>query len=150
MSSTATAKQVTFGDITIKEYDIVLGDHPNVSGGAPIQIGWDVQDVHTRNLDLYEVMRGDRRKGKKQLAIPVQKRGHMLLKAGYTLEDIGNAALAADEMKRLRQETIKNQGWDRANIVLETTGKLPNQIMGGFANLLSVKPRRKTIQARSA
>ena len=32
-------KQVTFGDLTIKEYPIILGDHPSCTG-APITIGW--------------------------------------------------------------------------------------------------------------
>ena len=32
-------KQVTFGDLTITEYPIILGDNP-ACHGAPITIGW--------------------------------------------------------------------------------------------------------------
>ena len=45
-------------------------------------------------------------------------------------------------MKKLRADTIKNQGWDRANMVLETTGKLPNLL----AKVL-LKPIRKSVAA---
>jgi hypothetical protein len=143
-----SSKQVTFGDITIKEYPMEIGNHPNVSAGAPVQIGWEPQETHTRNLELYEHMRADRR-GRRELVIPVQKRGQILLRAGYSLEQIGDAAMKVDVMKKLRADTLKHQAWDRANMVLETTGKLPKEILGGFANVL-MKPIRKTVQARTA
>eukprot|EP00339_Tiarina_fusa_P027761 CAMPEP_0117026962 /NCGR_PEP_ID=MMETSP0472-20121206/19766_1 /TAXON_ID=693140 ORGANISM="Tiarina fusus, Strain LIS" /NCGR_SAMPLE_ID=MMETSP0472 /ASSEMBLY_ACC=CAM_ASM_000603 /LENGTH=145 /DNA_ID=CAMNT_0004734103 /DNA_START=46 /DNA_END=483 /DNA_ORIENTATION=+ len=144
-----SSKQVTFGDLTIKEYPMEIGDHPSVSGGAPVQIGWEPQETLVRNLDLYEHMRGDRRHGRRELAIPVQTRGQILLRAGYSLEQIGNAALKVDETKKLRADTVRRQGWDRANMVLETTGKLPKGILGSFANVLMM-PIKMTIQARSA
>jgi hypothetical protein len=147
--STMSPKQVTFGNLTIREYPMEIGDHPSVSAGAPVQIGWEPQETHKRNLDFYEHMRADRRRGRKKLAIPVQKRGQILLRAGYTLEQIGNAAMKAHEDKKLRADTLKHQSWDRANMVLETTGKLPKEIFGGFANVL-MKPIRKTVQARTA
>mmetsp|Transcript_73005 Transcript_73005/g.101533 ORF Transcript_73005/g.101533 Transcript_73005/m.101533 type:complete len:154 (-) Transcript_73005:181-642(-) len=147
-SSSSSKKQVCFGDLEIRSYGIVLGDHPNVSNGAPIQIGWDFHETQIRNLDLYEVMRGERRRGKKQLSIPVQKRGQMLLRAGYTLDEIGSAALEASECRKLRADSLKNQGWESARLVLETTGRIPKDILGGMANIL--RPKRKTVQARSA
>jgi hypothetical protein len=143
-----SSKQVTFGDLTIKEYPMEIGNHPNVSAGAPVQIGWEPQEILKRNLELYEHMRADRRHGR-ELAIPVQKRGQILLRAGYSLEQIGDAAMKVDVIKKLRAATLKHQGWDRANMVLETTGKLPKEIWGGFANVL-MKPSRKTVQARTA
>jgi hypothetical protein len=52
-------------------------------------------------------------------------------------------------IKKLRSDTLKNQGWDRANVILETTGKLPRGIVNDIASLV-VKPTHNTVQARSA
>jgi hypothetical protein len=143
-------KQVRFGDLTIREYPMELGEHPSCSAGAPVQLGWKPQSVSKRNLDLYEYVRGERpRRGRKELAIPLQIRGKILLQAGYSPEEIGNAAMEVAKIKKLRSDTLKNQGWDRANIILETTGKLPRGIVNGLASLV-VKPTQNTVQARSA
>jgi hypothetical protein len=142
-------KLVRFGDLTIREYPMELGDHPSCSSGAPVQLGWEPQAVSKRNLELYEYVRGERRRGRRELAIPVQRRGQLLLQAGYSLEEIGNAAMEVQTIKKLRSDTLKNQGWDRANLILETTGKLPRGIVSGLASLV-IKPTQNTVQARSA
>jgi hypothetical protein len=98
-------------------------------------------------LDLYEYVRGERRQGK-ELAMPVKRRARLLSRAGYSLEEIGNASMEVQMVKKLRAETLKKKGWDRANIILETTGKLPRGIVNGLASL--VKPIQNSVQARTA
>jgi hypothetical protein len=142
------SKQVTFSELTIHEHPLELGDHPSCSKGAPLTIGWESQSSATRNLELYEYMRGERRRGRKQLVMSVQKRGQILLEAGYSLNEIGNAALQVDVIKKQRADTLKNQGWDRAHLILERTGKLPKGIMNGVNAL--VKPIQNSVQARTA
>jgi hypothetical protein len=142
-------KQVRFGEITIREYPMELGEHPCCSSGAPVQLGWEHQSVSQNDLELYEYTRLERRRGRRKLAIPVQRRGQLLLQAGYSVEDIGNATMDVQKIKKLRSETLKNQGWDKVNIILETTGKLPRGILKGLASLV-VKPIQHTVQARSA
>jgi hypothetical protein len=140
-------KKVRFGILTIREYPIELGEHPSCSAGAPVQIGWEPQSIAHRNLDLYEYVRGERRQGK-ELAMPVKRRARLLSRAGYSLEEIGNASMEVQMVKKLRAETLKKKGWDRANIILETTGKLPRGIVNGLASL--VKPIQNSVQARTA
>jgi hypothetical protein len=160
-----TMKQVSFSELTIAEYPMILGDHPSCSVGPPLQLDWNPQTITTRNLELYEYCRSERRQ-RKQLAIPVQKRTHLLLKGGYSLEEIAESALTVASVKSHRRETIANQGWDRFNIIMETTGKLPKGIMNGVIETtggtfkraksikngfkLMVKPIQNTVQARSA
>jgi hypothetical protein len=148
-TSSSNFKQVRFGDLTIREYPMVLGEHPNCSSGVPVQIGWEPQSVSTRNLELYEYMRGERRHGKRQLCIPVQKRAQLLLRNGCSLEEIGAATLQVAETKKNRAETLRKTGWDRANIMLEKTGALPKGILNGVTAFL-VKPKKHTVQARMA
>lgn len=142
-------KKVTFGDITIQRYPIELGDNPSCSAGAPVQIGWEPQAVEQRNLDLYEYMRGKRRRTGKELEISVQRRAQLLFSAGYTLDQIADATMQVLLIKKLRTETLRNQGWDRVYGYLQATGKLPRGLLESFASLVS-KSSKKTVQARSA
>lgn len=47
-------KRVSFSRITIYEHPIILGDHPAVSEGAPIAIGWKSQGSMVFGIDYYE------------------------------------------------------------------------------------------------
>ena len=134
-------RQVTFGDLTIHEHPLQLGDNPACSSGAPLTIGWKAQATSTRNLDLYEYMRNERRHGRK-LCIPVQERAHLLLEAGYTLIQIGDATMSVEEVKKQRFESLKGTN-------LERFGGLLNGMASGMANMV-LKPVRNTVQARSA
>ena len=142
-------KQVTFGNLTIHEHPLELGDNPACSSGAPLTIGWKAQSSSTRNLDLYEYMRGERRHGRKQLVIPVQDRAHLLLSSGYSLATIADATLSVEEVKKQRYESLKGTSLERFGSILEKTGRLPGDLINGVANLV-VKPIRNTVQARSA
>ena len=161
-------KQVSFGELTIREYPMVLGDHPNVSSGAPIQLGWKPQAEVTHNLELYEYCKAaedDALTNKKASRIPVEKRGLILLQAGYTPEEIGRAAVQADFIKRRRAETAQTcEKADRGNVFSEMSSKIPQEMIlgamslpmdileatGRAINTRFVKPIRKTVQARTA
>lgn len=132
------SKQVTFGDLTISEFPLELGDNPACSSGAPLTIGWEAQNTAVRNIDLYEYMRGERRHGRKQLTISVSDRAQLLLQSGYDINEIAAATMEVDEIKKQRAESMKGTNMERF-------GKM----MGGMANL-ALKPIRNTVQARSA
>jgi hypothetical protein len=142
-------KQVTFSELTVREYPLILGDNPSVSEGAPLTIGWKPQQSYTRNLELYEYTRKERKS--KVPRRSVQDRAQILLCGGYGLEEIARATLMVEEVKKMRADSLKSSGFgDRAKLLLETTGKLPKDILTGMANLLVVKPTKSTITARSA
>ena len=48
-------KCVRFSTITIQEYPIIVGDHPDVSAGTPITIGWEVISTYVCHIDKYEL-----------------------------------------------------------------------------------------------
>jgi hypothetical protein len=132
-SSSPESKKVWFGElITIHEFPITLGDNPACSSGAPVQLGWKALESTTRNMELYEYVRkGERKRDRRQLIIPVEKRGRILLKRGYSIDQIAEATMNADEIKEQRRETLRKQGWDRFGMVLESTGKIPRGVMKG-------------------
>jgi hypothetical protein len=132
------SKSVSFGVITILEFPIVLGENPAVSGGAPIELGWTLVKVYTRELQLYEYLRSDlRSRGRKNLTIPVADRTQLLLDSGYSLEDIGAAAVRAEDVQRQRSASLKlaDTTGDRMLSLLETTGKIPSFMVRGVLKL---------------
>jgi hypothetical protein len=113
-------KKVTFGDVDIYEHPIILGDNPAVTSGAPVTIDWHCQDQLSCPVEIYENTRGTRRRRRK-LLMKVSARAILLLAAGYTIDDIADASMNAQEIKNGRRESMGNQGWDRLNIAFETT-----------------------------
>lgn len=51
---------VTFNTVSIREYDRILGDHPDCTEGPPITIGWKYAEQPTQELDDYESNRNQR------------------------------------------------------------------------------------------
>ena len=93
MKQSVSKLSVSFGDISIQEYPVELGDHPCCSSGSPIQIGWTPLTSSTLPLETYELLRSQERRTslQKTSVIPVQKRVEMLLEAGYSIHEIAFA-----------------------------------------------------------
>mmetsp|Transcript_17491 Transcript_17491/g.49415 ORF Transcript_17491/g.49415 Transcript_17491/m.49415 type:complete len:158 (-) Transcript_17491:278-751(-) len=105
---------IQFTDVEIREFRVRLGDNPNCSAGAPIALGDEVA-CYSRNLELYEHFRsGERRHGKK-LILSVPKRAALLMKAGYTVDEIAQATMDVDVIKRQRRDSMSgsNNGWSK-------------------------------------
>lgn len=53
-TTTTTTSRVSFGSIQVREYNRIVGDHPDVKVGPPISIGWDFVEHSAVSLDDYE------------------------------------------------------------------------------------------------
>jgi hypothetical protein len=126
-------KHVHFGDITIQEYPMELGDNPACSCGVPITIGWEPQSTFISDLEAYEFRRPKLGKSRRQLLMPVQRRGHLLLKAGYSLEAMAVALTEVNQVKKSRTETFQQkQGRDRFTMMIQNmNGVLRRKTSGG-------------------
>jgi hypothetical protein len=98
-------KSVRFKTIEIFEYPITLGDNPSVTSGAPLTIEWEVQRKSKFPLEYFEKHR-PAHKQKNSLRISGKGRKQLLLRCGFSHEEIINAALEATEMKKERLDTI--------------------------------------------
>lgn len=47
-------KSVNFSTVSIREFSLVVGDHPDVKVGPPISIGWQFMEHDAQALDQYE------------------------------------------------------------------------------------------------
>ena len=113
-----------------------------------MQIDWDHSDEFTLPL---EVSSGGKSNGKR--TIPVSKRAQMLMKAGYSIEDIADAVILVEEIKQQRAESSQSTNLgDNFKVLLRNTGKLPMGLMKGVLKITgsSTKSKQNSVQARSA
>ena len=61
-SDAKTQKVVSFKTLSIREYDLIIGDNPSCSVGLPITLGWNHTDDKIIDIDYYETNRKPRRK----------------------------------------------------------------------------------------
>jgi hypothetical protein len=63
--------RVSFGDISVREYERIVGDHPDTKVGPPLSIGWAFIEHRPLDLDQYEEVR--LRKGNRRMSSITRK-----------------------------------------------------------------------------
>ena len=104
-SSSSLKRNVSFGKLHAREYNICLSDHPSCSYGPPIQLGWDYREQQAVCLNQYEEQRTPRR-AMHQMVLSYNVRRYLLLKrAGYSDQELQDAEQEVDRVKRERMVT---------------------------------------------
>jgi len=81
-------RKVSFASLTIRPYDVTLGDHPSCRRGPPLALSWNYSPEIKQEIEQYEAARESRRSGK-QLEIDYKIRVQFLKKeAGYTSQEL--------------------------------------------------------------
>mmetsp|Transcript_30653 Transcript_30653/g.46428 ORF Transcript_30653/g.46428 Transcript_30653/m.46428 type:complete len:221 (+) Transcript_30653:55-717(+) len=60
-------RKVSFSHVSIREHEVILGDHPCCEQGLPVTLGWDIQQERQLCLDYYEARQ--RRRGNFHLSL---------------------------------------------------------------------------------
>ena len=83
-------RNVSFSSISIREYDISIGDNPSCSSGNPISLGWNVStDTKDIDVDEFEQERElQRSNSSKDLRLSRDDRRNMLSDAGYSMSEL--------------------------------------------------------------
>ena len=108
--STTSPESASLGwaKLYVREYDRIVGDHPSVSGGAPLGLDWNWTESGEQDIDEYERTRGYRRKGD-EMAIPRMLREIILLEEwGCAQHDLSEAIRATLKIKQQRRTTANN------------------------------------------
>jgi hypothetical protein len=71
-------KSVRFGDCHIRSYNQILGDHPCVSAGCPVQLGWKLVSAESVSVDEFEAMRAARDETRKDMKLSAKERRYSL------------------------------------------------------------------------
>ena len=103
-TDTTRVHSIQYGNVEIREYSNTLGDHPACSDGPPISLGWSFRARPVAmSVDEYEASRGPRRDWP-DLAIPKERRERILVRSGYSYEEILEAIVhkRCDQVSRER------------------------------------------------
>ena len=91
-------RKVHFGSVVVRDYDMILGDHPCCSYGPPVTIDWDYLEYEPLDVNEYEFHHGPRR-GLRQMCLNYYQRKRLLANAGYT--DV--------EIKQMKKEVSRTK-----------------------------------------
>ncbi len=93
-------KKLTFGQISIHQHDLTIGDNPSCSSGPPVSLDWKLIRSDSYNLDEYEAMVEPSRGKAKRLAR--SERENLLQESGYSMETLVRIAEQVDHDKMIR------------------------------------------------
>ena len=98
----ASTPRVSFGDVQVREYERVVGDHPDTRIGAPITIGWGYFQRQDSPLDQYE----SERTSKGLLRMSSITRKNLLHNVfGIPEEEIRDAEKEVQKIKKSREHS---------------------------------------------
>lgn len=97
-------RNVSFSNISMRNYPLVLGDNPSVSYGPPTTLAWDFEETHEIELEAYEKHRPPRRKPREML-LNYYQRKEILTNSGHSEQEIKDAKRQAEKAKRQRNAT---------------------------------------------
>lgn len=95
---------VRFGTVLVRDYDIILGDHPCCSYGPPLTIDWDYLEYEPLDVNEYEFHHHPR-KNLRTLKLNYYQRKYLLSGAGYTEADFELSKKQIDRTKSNRKLT---------------------------------------------
>lgn len=98
------ATKVSFSQIQIREYPIIVGDNPSIMTGVPITIDWEFVQELEFALEEYEASRPQHRT-MVELRIPGKHRDAILKRQGFSLADRNRGKKAANITKSRRKRT---------------------------------------------
>ncbi|KAL7532661.1 hypothetical protein ACHAWF_004203 [Thalassiosira exigua] len=101
---TAPKRKVHFGTVLVRDYDMILGDHPCCSYGPPLTIDWDYLEYEPLDIDEYEFHHPPRRCLREMMMNYYQRKG-VLSKAGFTDLDFKASKKAMNKVKLGRSVT---------------------------------------------
>lgn len=137
--SSSKHRNVSFTDISVREYDVELSDHPSCSYGPPIQLGWDYLEEITTSVEDYEVTRTPMRRDVHELVLSYNARKRRLKQIGYNRNDI---KAIEKEVDRVKRERLITEFFLPASAIDETVEKvflfLKDVFVGPFKQQASV------------
>lgn len=116
---------VRFSTVTIRNYDITLGDNPAVTAGPPIQLDWKYEQLPLPlSIDEFESFRLPRRQlSTRYLIIAPDFRRGVLLRTGFTHRQIDKTERAVEKIQQQRQRTSLGFPFYRIEYAVRSAGR---------------------------
>jgi hypothetical protein len=105
-------KSVSFGDITIRDHPMIIGD--SVPGcGVPLTIDWEAQSEVVLKVEDYEEYRPERRRGRAMI-MPRNIRASLAMSSGCTMREIAGAVSECQRIRKERASSLPSEkSWSR-------------------------------------
>ena len=112
-------RKVSFGQIKIREHPRALGDHPAVSSGPALSLGWYSPDpakcAHSRttewsSLEAYEEARGRSPRSRDEIRLPRHERAKILVEqVGVTYSELQTYQQETAQLKHSRSQSLHDR-----------------------------------------
>jgi hypothetical protein len=129
-------KSVSFGDITIRDHPMIIGD--SVPGcGVPLTIDWEAQSEVVLKVEDYEECRPERRR-RRAMIMPPNIRASLAMNSGCTMREISRAVYECERIRKERASSLPSEkAWSRISKVMRTRllfkkKVLPHRLVVGF------------------
>ncbi|KAL7538551.1 hypothetical protein ACHAXR_008636 [Thalassiosira sp. AJA248-18] len=97
-------RKVHFGTVLVRDYNMILGEHPCCSIGPPITIDWDYLEYEPLDVDEYEFHHPPRR-SMREMCLNYYQRKNLLSHAGFTEVDFKQTKKEVNRAKLNRSLT---------------------------------------------
>lgn len=108
--SAGHCRRVSFGDVAVREFNRIAGDHPDCKDGVPMTLDWKYIELKPMPVDDYEgcQRRHHRRQGVFAISSNIRRE---ILQVGFLVseEEIIAAERAATKAARQREQTLRQQ-----------------------------------------
>ena len=118
---------ISLHQIIVRDYDMVLGDHPNCLYGPPVTLGWHYLEYKPLGLNEYEYHHS-RRRPLRQLILNYYCRKEILLTENST-DDLKKATKEKDRVNMQRSITRQLLPYWRVEEALESAGRKVKRIV---------------------
>ena len=117
--TTSTTTKVRFDVVQIREYERIVGDHPDTRVGVPISLGWKFYEQPSQDITKYEADRPPKKQNLRMSSITRKN----LLQTVFDIseEEIRNGEVEVQRIKKLREKSNK-----QSNVAAKTESAMKN------------------------
>jgi len=117
---TAPRRSVSFGVVTVRSYDRVVGDNPSVSSGPALDFSWNYKTHDDLSIDHYEQHRSANRRSTLELVVHRRERDNILRHDfGVSRPQIASCIRSINRCKGQRRQTLNNLKFQNVEEVWE-------------------------------
>lgn len=119
---------ISFGTVSVRVFDRILGDNPGCGTGPSMGIGWVFVPQDDRSVDAYEKMRRKVRDPSK-LLLSREERENVLGNLGYTSREIAINVRELNKIRSQRRQTIVNLGVAKMEERVESARRVVKSVL---------------------
>jgi hypothetical protein len=99
--------KISFGAIHVREYEVIVGDNPDVRVGPPISLGWRFIQHDDETIDDYEKRKAERPRRPNLRLSSITRKNLLSNVFGVPEEEIRSAEKENQKIQRQRQATVR-------------------------------------------